>query len=232
MADKVNGRDIVLYYYDAGTATDIPLACSTGCSISLQTSQQEVTNINSAYFREFKPDVTSGSISVEGFIVLSTEYNYLMILQLILDRATFLVKFVIDNGVDGLAIISCNVSIESFTINGPDAQAATYSAQMRMTGAFSILGTIVTPGGIVISGTTAFASTATGVGGETVITPSPSLIGADLLYFSRGGTTVETIITGGSPNVGEALFNTVAGTITFNAAEPAAATEKFRALAQ
>ena len=42
MAEIVNGRNIILYKYDADTETDIPFACGTSCNLSIQTDGKEI----------------------------------------------------------------------------------------------------------------------------------------------------------------------------------------------
>lgn len=54
----------------------------------------------------------------------------------------------------------------------------------------------------------------TATGGETSIT-YPDMAGKSLAYISRGGATVNKIITSGSPATDEVLWNTNTGQITF-----------------
>jgi predicted secreted protein len=118
MADKVIGKNIMLYKYDAETETDIPFACSTNCTFNVNVDQKEVTSQSSAWYREFKNDVASWTITCDGLITLDN-YGYLFLLEQQKDRETILVKFVIDNGVDGLVIISGNCNLTSLSINAP-----------------------------------------------------------------------------------------------------------------
>lgn len=86
MADKVNGKNIMLYYYEAPSETypegrDIPFACSTNCTFNVQTSQKDVTSQTSAWFKEFRNDVATWTISCDGLITLNG-FNYLNFLDI------------------------------------------------------------------------------------------------------------------------------------------------------
>jgi len=57
----------------------------------------------------------------------------------------------------------------------------------------------------------------TATGGETSITYS-DMVGKSLVYISRGGVTVNQIITSGTPTADQVLWNTTGGQITFGSA--------------
>lgn len=229
MAAIVNGRHIILYKHDDDTNTDIPFACSTSCDFNIETSEQEVTNINSAYWRDFKPDVSEWSVSCGGFIILNNQWNYLEQFNQILTRETFLAKFVIDDN-GSLAIVSGNVFVKSLQLAAPDGQPGTYSNKLRGRGEPSIAGAVVTPSGIIISSTTVQAATYSATGGETSFAMNPSQVGKQCLYISRGGVTVDDIITSGTPNANQVKFDTVTGLIT--PGTPTVAGEYWRGLFQ
>jgi predicted secreted protein len=228
MAELINGRNIILYKYDETTYEDIPFACATASSLSIQTDGREITSQSSAFFREFVPDVTSWSLSCSGFMILNTEYNYLALLDLITNRTLFTVKFVIDNGtVLGLSIFTGQVYISSFTLDAPDDQLGTYSVELTGTGAYSTSGTTVTPGGIIITGGSivqVFQATATE--GQTNITFAGA-IGLELLYASRGGIAVQPI---GTLTGNGGTWDIATGVLTL--ATPAVDGELFLILAQ
>jgi predicted secreted protein len=194
MAELINGRNIVLYYYDETTYQDVPFACATASTLAIQTETREITSQTSAFFREFQPDVISWNISASGFMILSTQYNYLAILGLVTNRTMFTAKFVIDNGtVFGLSIFTGRVVITSLTLDVQDDQLGTYSLELQGSGQYSIAGTTVTPGGIIITGGSivqVFQATATE--GQTSITFAGA-IGLELLYGSRGGIAIQPI---------------------------------------
>ena len=188
MAELINGRNVMLYRYDTVSETDIPFACMTACSLSVNLGLREVTNAASGNYTESEADLLSWSISGSGFTILNTQQNYLTILDLINRREKIIVKFVIDNGgTDGLSIFTGSAYIVSVSIDGPDDQLSTYSVQLTGSGAYSLSGTIITPGGvIIIKDTTVQVFQATTTEGQTVITFSGA-IGLELLYASRGG---------------------------------------------
>ena len=213
MANPINGRSVVLYKYDAETATDIPFACALDCALSIQTESKETTSQTSAWFREYTQSFTTWQISVNGLLILNDSYNYLYILDAIKNRETFLIKFVIDNGgVLGLSIFSGSVMFSTVDITSPDGSLANYSASMLGSGAYSTSGTIITPGGVVIiSGTATQIFQAVATDGQTSITFAGA-VGLDLLYCSAGSMGIQPI---GALTGNGCVWNTLTGGITF-----------------
>lgn len=214
MADKVQGKNIMLYKYDAETETDIPFACSTNATFSVEVEQKEVTSQSSAWYREYRNDIAYWQIICDGLVTLDN-YGYLFLLQQQQARETILVKFVIDNGVDGLVIISGNANLTSLSINGPYKDIATYSVTLQGTGAYGTSGTSISPSGVVIVGGSVYSKGYTAAGGETTITWT-DMIGKTCLYVSRGGIDVQNIITIGTPIDEEVKWDTLTGVLTFS----------------
>ena len=214
MADKVIGKNIMLYKYDAETETDIPFACSTNATFSVSVDQKEVTSQSSAWYREYRNDIASWQVTCDGLVTLDN-YGYLFLLEQQQNRETILVKFVIDNGVDGLVIISGNANLTSLSINGPYKDIATYSVTLQGTGAYGTSGTSISPSGVVIVGGSVYSKGYTAAGGETTITWS-DMIGKTCLYVSRGGIDVQNIITSGTPIDEEVKWDTLTGVLTFS----------------
>jgi predicted secreted protein len=212
--NAVLGSNMVLYYHDTVTDTDIAFACSTSCAFDVQVDQKEVTNQASAWYRQYKNDTAVWQISCDGLVILDN-YNYLYMLQMQQNRTTILVKFVIDNGTaGGLVIINGNVNLASLTLNAPYDALGTYSAKLQGTGAYSTTGTQVTPGGIIISGTTVAVLQWTATGGETSHTFTTA-IATTLIYGSRGGTTFAPIGYSGSPtSPNGCTWNSLTGVMT------------------
>jgi predicted secreted protein len=134
MADKVQGKNIILYKVVGGTST--PFACSTNCNFSVQVDQKDVTSQTSAWFREFKIDIASWTVTCEGLVTL-TGYSYSDMLTNQLARNTIAVKFTIDNG-SSTTIISGNANITSLSINAPYKDIATYSVSLQGIGAYTL----------------------------------------------------------------------------------------------
>jgi predicted secreted protein len=212
MTNKVSGRNIMLYYHDIESGNDIPFACSTNCTFNVQVGQKEVTSQSSAWYREFKNDIASWTISCDGLITLSN-YSYLFLLQQQQNRTTILVKFVIDNGVDGLVIISGNCNLTNLQINGPYKDNASYSVSLQGTGAYGTTGTTISPSGIVIVGGSVFNKQYVASGGETTITFT-DMIGKNCLYVSRGGVDVREIVST-TPTGEQVKWNSTTGVLTF-----------------
>jgi predicted secreted protein len=213
MADKVQGKNIMLYYHNSITNTDIPFACSTNCTFNVQVEQKEVTSQSSAWYREYKIDVASWTISCDGLVTLNN-YGYLFLLHQQQNRETIYVKFVIDNGADGLVIISGNCNLTNLQINGPYKDIATYSCSLQGTGAYATSGTTVTPGGtVIVAGGVVYDKQYTAAGAETSITWT-DMIGKTCLYVSRGGVDVREIVASGATGE-QVAWNSSTGVLTF-----------------
>lgn len=218
---NLTGRTATLYtegiytnFFTSTVAYDIPFACSTNCTFSVNVDQKEVTSQTSAWYREFKNDIANWSVTCDGIITLDN-YGYLFLLQQQQNRTTILIKFVIDNGANGLVIISGRCNLTSLSINGPIKDIGTYSVSLQGTGAYGTSGTTINQSGVVIAGGGTTMKQYTAAGGETTITWG-DLIGNDCLYVSRGGIDVQEIITTGSPIDEQVKWNTATGTLTFS----------------
>ena len=221
MADKVLGKNIMLYYYEPASieypdGRDIPFACSTNCSFSVSVDQKEVTSQTSAWYRQYKNDIATWNVSCDGLVTLNN-YGYLFLLKQQQTRTTILVKFVIDNDVDGLVIISGNCNLTSLTINGPYKEVANYSVSLQGTGAYGTTGTTINPSGVVIVGGGTIMKQYTATGGETSITWA-DLVGNTCLYVSRGGIDVREILTTGTAVENQVKWDSTTGVLTFGRA--------------
>jgi len=220
---NLTGRTATLYtegtyinYFTSTIAYDIPFACSTSCTFNVNVNQKEVTSQTSAWYREFKNDIASWTINCDGIITLDN-YGYLFLLQQQQNRTTIVVKFVIDNGANGLVIITGKCNLTSLSINGPWKDIATYSVSLQGTGAYGTSGTTINPSGVVVTGGGTTMKQYTAAGGETYITFT-DLIGKTCLYVSRGGVDVRDIITSGTPSAEQVKWNSATGVLTFGRA--------------
>ena len=220
-AANVGARDID--FYTQGThpaqvtttmAVDVPFACSTNATFSVNVDQKEVTSQTSAWYREYKNDIASWTLSCDGLVTLSG-YNYLFLLNQQQSRSSIVTKFAIDNEADGLVIISGTCNLTSLSINAPYKDIATYSVSLQGSGAYSTSGTSISPSGIVIIGGSVYTQGTTAAGGETTITYS-AMVGKSCLYVSRGGIDVQNIITSGTPIDEDVKWNTLTGVLTFS----------------
>jgi predicted secreted protein len=218
---NLTGRTATLYtegsyinYFTSTLAYDVPFACSTNCTFSVNVDQKEVTSQTSAWYREFKNDIANWIVSCEGIITLDN-YGYLFLLQQQQNRTTILIKFVIDNGEDGLVIISGRCNLTTLSINAPYKDIATYSVSLQGSGAYGTSGTTINPSGVVIAGGGTTMKQYTAAGGESTITWG-DLTGNDCLYVSRGGIDVQEIVTTGTPVDEQVKWNTSTGTLTFS----------------
>jgi predicted secreted protein len=227
----VNGKNVMLYWHrtDVDPEVDVAFACSTNCAFNVSVDQKEVTSQTSAWFREYKNDVASWSVTCDGLITLSG-FSYLFMLDKQLAREPIEIKFVVDNGVDGLTIINGICNITSLAINAPMRDVATYNVSLQGTGAYNTTGTEVDPSGVIIVGSNPVKTKGyTASGGETSITFADT-IGYACLYVSRGGVDAQNILTTGTPTGDDVKFISSTGVITFGRA--LAAGEYIRGLFQ
>ena len=211
-----------------------PMGASTSCTFESSTEQVEVTSQTSAWFREFKNDVSSWTVSCDGFIALSG-YSYLALMQKQLDRASIDVRFSIDNDnadasdTYGYSIVSGTANITSISLSAPVEGASTYSLSLQGTGAYAISGTQVINGGSTISTSSVTSYSYTAAGGETTVT-FVAAIGSACVSVTRGGVEVRIINTSGVPTGEDVTYNTATGVITFATARALEADEFIRAI--
>jgi predicted secreted protein len=223
MASKINGTNIVLYYFNTATSTAVPFGAATNCSFDANVEQVEVTSQTSAWFKEYKNDVTTWSVNCDGFVTLSNNYNYAYLLQLVLNRTPITIKFSIDNdngngsGLLGYTILTGQANITSLSLNGPVENTSSYSVTLQGTGGYSIDGVSVETSGIAIGSQVVKMFDYTATGGETTVTFSGA-IGFNCFSVSRGGVEVHDILTSGTPTGDDVKFNTVTGILTFGTA--------------
>lgn len=227
----VIGNNVMLYWHrtDVDPEVDVAFACSTTCTFSVSVDQKEVTSQTSAWFREYKNDVATWSVTCDGLITLSG-FSYLFMLDKQLAREPIEIKFVLDNGVDGLTIINGICNISSLAINAPQKDVATYNVSLQGSGAYNTTGTEVDPEGVIIVGANPVKTKGyTASGGETSITFADT-IGYACLYVSRGGVDAQNILTTGTPTGDDVKFISATGVLTFG--RPLAAGEFIRSLFQ
>jgi len=218
MANNIQGKNIMLYYHEAPSeeypeGRDIPFACSTNCTFNVQVGQKEVTSQSSAWYSEYRIDVASWSISCDGLVTLNG-YGYLNFLNIQQNRTPIQIKFVIDNGADGLVIISGTCNLSNFQMNAPFKDIATYSVSLQGTGAYGTTGTSVNPSGtVIVAGGVVTDKQYTAAGAETTITWS-DMIGKTCLYVSRGGVDVRDIVASGATGE-QVAWNSTTGILTF-----------------
>lgn len=233
MASAVNGTNIILYYYDPETLEGIPFGAATNCSFNVSVEQVEVTSQCSSWFKQFKNDVASWTVDCDGFVALN-DYSYLFLANLQLSRASILIKFQIDNdngGAESLGhtVFTGTANLTSLSISGPVENTSTYSVSLQGSGPYTISGTQVTPGGVVVLGTNVTMYDYTAIGGETSITWAGT-VGMSCVTVTRGGVEVRTIGTTGTPTGENVVFNTSTGTLTFASGRALEADEFVRAI--
>lgn len=234
MASVINGTNIVLYYYDPETEEGIPFGAATNCSFEVSVDQVEVTSQSSAWFREYKNDVATWNVTCDGFVALN-DYSYLFLANLQLSKESILIKFQIDNdngdgsGDLGYTVFSGSANLTSLSLSGPVENASTYSVSLQGTGAYTISGNQVDPGGVVVIGSNVTMFDYTASGGETSITWTGA-IGLSCVTVTRGGIEVRSIAVSGTPTGENVTFNSSTGVLTFATSRPLESDEFVRAI--
>ena len=197
----------------------VPFGAATNCSFDVSVDQIEVTSQSSAWFREYKNDTASWTISANGFVALN-DYSYLFLTNLQLTRQSILIKFQIDNdngnGSDtyGYSVFAGIANLSSLSITGGVEDASTYSVSLQGSGPYTISGTQVTPTNVVVKGTNVVMFDYIAAGAETSVTWTGA-IGLSCVTVTRGGIEVRTIGVSGAPTGENVTFNSSTGTVTF-----------------
>lgn len=234
MASVINGTNIVLYYYDPETMEGIPFGSATNCSFQVSVDQVEVTSQSSAWFRQYKNDIAAWNVTCDGFVALN-DYSYLFLANLQLSKESILIKFQIDNdngdgsGTLGYTVFNGTANLTSLSLSGPVENSSTYSVSLQGTGPYTISGTQVEPGGVVVVGSNVVMFDYTATGGETSIT-WVGAIGLSCVTVTRGGIEVRSIGTTGTPTGENVVFNSSTGTLTFASGRALEADEFVRIL--
>jgi hypothetical protein len=223
IASEITTKTMTFYTQGTNVASaittiplNIPFACSTNATFSVTVDQKEVTSQSSAWYREFKNDIANWTLTCDGLITLSG-YGYNQMLQLQQSRQSIAVDFIIDNGANGLSVITGNVNMTSLQINAPNKDVGTYSVSLQGTGPYGLSGTAAASGGVIINGGSVSTKGYTAAGGETTITYT-DLIGKDVLYVSRGGIDVQDILSTGTPVNEQVKWVESTGVLTFSRA--------------
>ena len=234
MPSVINGTNILLYQYNTSTGVGVPFAAATNCTFNTSVDQVEVTTTNSSSFKEYLGSQINWNISADGFIALA-DYSYLFLLNKLRLKEQIVVKFQIDNdngdgtGTLGYSVFTGLVNIVNLDMSGPVEGASTYSVTLQGTGAYTVSGTQVTPGGVVVTGSNVVMFDYTAAGGETTVTFTGA-IGKSCVTVTRGGIEVRSIATSGVPTGENVSFNASTGVLTFATARALAADEFIRAI--
>ena len=222
MSEPLIGNSLTIWKQDAALGM-IQFACGRNCSLQVNTSLKEVTNYASASWQEFKSDLLSWSMQVDGLVV-NDDYSYVRQLRDQRTKTSFYFQFIMDEGSAGFAVYSGYAYFTNITIQGPQNDLAVVSATLQGTGAYTVSSTPIPPNPGTDMAT--YLTNYTATGGETSFTVA-DLIGANaLLYLSRGGIpNYEDIITSGTPTGNDVKWSTTTGLVTLAADNPLAAGE-------
>jgi len=238
----IGARDVTLYTQGVNDSWAITtfnyysaIGASTGCNFNVNVSQKEVTSATSAWFREFKNDISEWNVTCDGFIAIKG-YTYLNLMQYQLSRTPINIKFSIDNdngdgtNTYGYSVFNGTANISSISLSAPNENTSTYNLSLQGSGPYSISGTQApTNGGSTITISSVKMLTYTAAGGETSINFADAL-GYTCISVTRGGIEVRTINSTGTPTGEDVTFNSNTGVLTFASGRALEADEFVRAI--
>jgi len=215
MSTPLNGNSLTVWKQDA-TLGMIPFACGKTCTLQTNLGLKSVTNYASNNWEEFRSDLLSWSIQVEG-LVINDDYSYVRQLRDQRTRSSFYFQFILDEGGAGFAIYSGYAYFTNITIQGANNDLASVSCVLQGTGAYLVSDTPIPPN----TGTMTYLTHYQAAGGETSFVIA-DLIGANaLLYFSRGGQpNYELVLVAGTPTGNDVKLDSNTGTVTIAATNP------------
>lgn len=129
------GNNMVLYRNS--TAASNVFGASTNCTLTVNSSQIEVTTSASGNFVQILPTTSSFEISADGFVTLDN-INYVTLLTAQKNKTLLNVKFQILNS-GGNYTINADVYITSISLTGPAEGVGTYSITLQGTGPFDFV---------------------------------------------------------------------------------------------
>jgi predicted secreted protein len=128
----ISGSSLALYYR-AGPSNYVPFASATTCSFTSNTTQIDVTNYNSDWFRDYKSDILDWSVTTDGLITIgSLDYKDLLDLQL--NRSRIVVMF---STLEYNQIFYGRAYVTNITLSAPVEGIATYSVTVTGAGPYS-----------------------------------------------------------------------------------------------
>ena len=133
------------------------------------------------------------------------------------------------SGTLGYTVFNGTANLTSLSLTGPVEGPSTYSVSLQGTGAYTISGTQVEPGGVVVIGSNVVMFDYTAAGGETSITWAGA-IGMSCVTVTRGGVEVRSIGVSGTPTGENVVFNSSTGTLTFASGRALESDEFVRAI--
>lgn len=229
MANKIKGSQIILYRTVSPTE-DVPFACVRNADLNFEIDEKITNNQNSAFWEESKPNITRWTMSGDGLLILNDKWNYLYLMTSVVNREKFTIKYVIDNGSPlAFTIVTGFVFIKNLVLSSPYGSAATYQFLLKGVGEPSLSGTVVTPSGVtIVAGTALQVVNQVAIDGQLEFTLSGQ-IGKNLVYASRGGTTMSPVGSAGAFNSGVTWDSSTAKATIYS---PAVADESFLFLLQ
>ena len=205
----VNGKDVILSISQGGAFN--PIACNAVCSLLFERDEIETTFRDSGDVRTFVPGKANIMLEGSGPIEYASDYSPADVVDAFIAKTIINWEFTLSDA-NGHAPINKTYSgsgfFRSVSLTGDVQQAATCDYTIRVTGAIS--GT--TDPALVPPTLKSLFYDATG--GETTIF-NVDWVGADMLEVMRNGIGLE-IIDSGTPGGSQVLFDSVAGTLTFN----------------
>lgn len=201
----VTGKNVRVLIYDNGGYR--LYACATSCTITLTTSVIETSTTGSGVFATFKPQKHTWICTLEGAVNLD-EPGSLTLADLRSKQLSFtelLISYERTDDDGNTYADSGTAIIISSTDTGDVNDIATFSIELQGTGTLT---QSFTPSTLALSAVRRYEYTATG--GETELTDA-SLIGKDILEFTKDGVGFSKILTSGTPVSKQVVYTSLTG---------------------
>lgn len=120
------GTDVVLYYWNGSTA--IPFSSSTNCTFQSTMELVPVSSIYNGWAVDYKPDISSWTVSCDGLIALDG-FDFRDFINLQYNRTQITIKFTVNTSpaytITGVA------NLQTITYSGDVNGVATYSVSFQ-----------------------------------------------------------------------------------------------------
>lgn len=224
MSTFIHGKELRLYKVSSGFGNQ-EVGCSTDCEIDMATDMREVTNYQSAKFKEFKPNTNQWNVSTSGLITIGS-YDYAAMVRDWVAQTPITLIFNIDGGALGSTQLTGTAYINAVKLAGSNGAVATYAISFMGSGILNVTSTIIPPS--TSNDVTRFEYTA--VGGELSVTDAVLLNKNAVVSVLRGGTDIGNIKISGTPIGEEKKYVSATGTVSWAVDRPAAVGEYFAIL--
>jgi predicted secreted protein len=134
----INGNDLLVYVHSG--STDVPIACSTSCSLTINQDTIDASCKNSGSWNNFVPGTKSWEVSVDALYTLPLDGNKAQFVDLmayfLTEENELTIQFG-EPGTTGHYYWSGSCMISSLNLNGDKDSSASWTASFKGKGALT-----------------------------------------------------------------------------------------------